>query len=136
MKIKNTKNIALEDLKKQMGEELSQYQYSINTNALTVEKSEKVKMNIVKMEEEYWATPAVPFVFKGTITLISISLLAYQIQGFGWHWAINVGVYMAAFVLLGYVINWFYETLYAKDFKPFKTEVTTTLKKIIGEEQH
>lgn len=133
MRVKNEQKITLEELKKQMEKELSQYEYDINENALTVAKSEKVKMNIVKMEEEYWVTPAVPFVFKGTVTLISISLLAYKIQNFGWHWAVNVGVYMAAFVLLGYVVNWFYVALYAKDFKPFNAEITVALKAIVGE---
>lgn len=136
MRVKNVKEIGLEELKKQMEEKLSQYKYDINENALTVAKSEKVKLNIVKMESEYWVTPAVPFVFKGTVTLISISLLAYKIQDFGWHWAVNVGVYMAAFVLLGYAVNWFYAALYAKDFKPFKAETTTALKSIVGEEEH
>ena len=135
MRVKNEREIGLEELKKQMEEKLSQYKYDINENALTVTKSEKVKMNIVKMENEYWGTPAVPFTFKGTVTLISISLLAYKIQDFGWHWAVNVGVYMVAFVLLGYVVNWFYMALYAKDFKPFNAETAAALKGIVGERQ-
>lgn len=140
MKIKNNKNIELEQLEKQLNRALPDYEYQINGNALTVgnpqkdkkgEPKESTKINIVKVDDEFWIVEAVPFMFKLVMVTVLITLFAYVVQMQGWHWGVNVGLYVIAFVVLGYFVNWFYGLIYAKDFKTFKPEVIAKLKSIV-----
>ncbi len=131
MQIKNQNELSIEILKKKLEEILPEYQYEIHKNAITATKEEKAKMNIVQMEKEYWVVEAVPFQFKLVIVVVMISMFAYWVQLQGWHWAINVGLYISAFVILGYVANWFYGWMYSKYFKDFKPKLILTLKKLL-----
>lgn len=128
MKIKNVQNIDLENLKQILEKQLSDYKYEINGNAITAIKNENTKINIVQVGEEYWIVEAVPFMFKLVIVLVFITIFAYWVQLQGWHWAINVGLYVGAFIILGYVSNWFFGVFYAKNFKEFKSKLLDTLK--------
>lgn len=131
MRIKNKQEITIEILQKRLERALPEYQYEIHKNAITAIKEEKAKMNIVQMEGEYWVVEAVPFQFKLVIVVVMISMFAYWVQLQGWHWAINIGLYVAAFVVLGYVANWFYGWMYSKDFKDFKPKLISTLKNLL-----
>ena len=131
MKIKNNQNIDLEDLKKTLEKQLPDFRYEINGNALTAIKNEATKINIVQVGEEYWAVEAVPFQFKLVVVLVFITIFAYWVQLQGWHWAINVGLYLAAFILLGYISNWLFGIIYSKKFKDFKPNLFNTLKKAL-----
>lgn len=128
MRIKNTQNIHLENLKQILEKQLPNYKYEINGNAITVIKNEKTKINIVQVGEEYWAVEAVPFMFKLIVVLVLITIFAYWVQLQGWHWSINVSLYLGAFILLGYVSNWLFRVIYANSFKHFKPKLFDTLK--------
>ena len=128
MRIKNNPNYNLEDLKKILKKQLSNYKYEINGNAITAIKNDNTKINIVQVGEEYWVVEAIPFQFKLVVVLILITIFAYWVQLQNWHWAINVGLYVVAFVVLGYVSNWLFGVIYAKKFKHFKSELLKTLK--------
>ena len=127
MRIKNTKNIDLNFLKNQLEKQLPDYKFEINENAVTAIKNEDTKINIVQVGEEYWAVEAVPFQFKLVVVLVLITMFAYWVQMQGWHWAINVGLYVLAFVVLGYVSNWLFGVIYFKKFKAFKSKLFDTL---------
>ena len=127
MKIKNNQNINLEKLKEILENELPDFKYKINNNAVTVIKSDDRKINIVQVGKEYWAVEAVPFQFKLIIVLVLITMFAYWVQLQGWYWAVNVGLYVAAFIVLGYVSNWLFAMIYFKKFKDFKFKLLKTL---------
>ena len=127
MRIKNTKNIDLNFLKNQLEKQLPDYKFEINENAVTAIKNEDTKINIVQVGEEYWAVEAVPFQFKLVVVLVLITMFAYWVQMQGWHWAINVGLYVFAFIVLGYVSNWLFGVIYFKKFKDFKSKLFDTL---------
>lgn len=131
MRIKNQKELTIETLKKKLEKSLPEYQYEIHKNAITVVKEEKAKINIVQVDQEFWVVEAVPFQFKLVIVVVMISMFAYWVQLQGWHWIINIGLYIAAFVILGYVANWFYGWMYSKDFKEFKPKLISTLKNLL-----
>ncbi len=128
MKIKNNQNIDLEGLKKILEKQLPDFKYEINGNAVTAIKNKETKINIVQVGEEYWAVEAVPFQFKLIVVLVLITMFAYWVQLQGWHWAINVGLYLAAFIVLGYISNWLFGLIYSKKFKDFKSKLFNTLK--------
>ena len=128
MKIKNNQNINLEKLKEILENELPDFKYKINNNAVTVIKNDDTKINIVQVGKEYWAVEAVPFQFKLIIVLVLITMFAYWVQLQGWYWAVNVGLYVAAFIVLGYVSNWLFAMIYFKKFKNFKFKLLKTLK--------
>ena len=128
MRIKNNQELDLLSLKNKLEKELPKYKFEVNGNAITASKKEDVKMNIVEVEKEFWVVEAVPFQFKLIVVIILISLFAYWVQSQGWHWGINVSLYVAAFVVLGYAANWIYGVIYAKKFKKFKLELKNTLK--------
>lgn len=128
MKIKNNQNIDLEGLKKILEKQLPDFKYEINGNAVTAIKNKETKINIVQVGEEYWAVEAVPFQFKLIVVLVLITMFAYWVQLQGWHWAINVGLYLAAFIVLGYISNWLFGLIYSKKFKNFKSKLFNTLK--------
>jgi hypothetical protein len=127
MKIKNNQNINLEKLKEILENELPDFKYKINNNAVTVIKNDDTKINIVQVGKEYWAVEAVPFQFKLIIVLVLITMFAYWVQLQGWYWAVNVGLYVAAFIVLGYVSNWLFAMIYFKKFKDFKFKLLKTL---------
>ncbi len=131
MRIKNQKQLSIETLKKQLEKTLPQYHYEIHKKTVTAIKDEKAKMNIVQMDDEFWMVEAVPFHFKLVVVIVLISIFAYWVQLQGWYWMINVGLYLIAFIILGYVANWFYGWMYAKDFKDFKPKLMNTLKKLL-----
>ena len=127
MKIKNNQNINLEKLKEILENELPDFKYKINNDAVTVIKNDDTKINIVQVGKEYWAVEAVPFQFKLIIVLVLITMFAYWVQLQGWYWAVNVGLYVAAFIVLGYVSNWLFAMIYFKKFKDFKFKLLKTL---------
>ena len=127
MKIKNNQNINLEKLKEILENELPDFKYKINNNAVTVIKNDDTKINIVQVGKEYWAVEAVPFQFKLIIVLVLITMFAYWVQLQGWYWAVNVGLYVAAFIVLGYVSNWLFAMIYFKKLKNFKFKLLKTL---------
>ena len=127
MKIKNNQNINLEKLKEILENELPDFKYKINNNAVTLIKNDDTKINIVQVGKEYWAVEAVPFQFKLIIVLVLITMFAYWVQLQGWYWAVNVGLYVAAFIVLGYVSNWLFAMIYFKKFKDFKFKLLKTL---------
>ena len=127
MKIKNNQNINLEKLKEILENELPDFKYKINNNAVTVIKNDDTKINIVQVGKEYWAVEAVPFQFKLIIVLVLITMFAYWVQLQGWYWVVNVGLYVAAFIVLGYVSNWLFAMIYFKKFKDFKFKLLKTL---------
>ena len=127
MKIKNNQNINLEKLKEILENELPDFKYKINNNAVTVIKNDDTKINIVQVGKEYWAVEAVPFQFKLIIVLVLITMFAYWVQLQGWYWAVNVGLYVAAFIVLGYVSNWLFAMIYFKKFKDFKFKLLKTI---------
>lgn len=131
MKIKNNQNIDLEGLKKILEKQLPDFKYEINGNAVTAIKNKETKINIVQVGEEYWAVEAVPFQFKLIVVLVLITMFAYWVQLQGWHWAINVGLYLAAFIVLGYISNWLFGLIYSKKFKNFKSKLFNTLKNFL-----
>ena len=131
MKIKNNQNINLEKLKEILENELPDFKYKINNNAVTVIKNDDTKINIVQVGKEYWAVEAVPFQFKLIIVLVLITMFAYWVQLQGWYWAVNVGLYVAAFIVLGYVSNWLFAMIYFKKFKDFKFKLLKTLENIL-----
>lgn len=131
MKIKNNQNIDLEGLKKILEKQLPDFKYEINGNAVTAIKNKETKINIVQVGEEYWAVEAVPFQFKLIVVLVLITMFAYWVQLQGWHWAINVGLYLAAFIVLGYISNWLFGLIYSKKFKDFKSKLFNTLKNFL-----
>ena len=128
MRIKNNRNIDLENLKQILEKQLPDFKYEINGNAVTAIKNDKTKINIVQVDEEYWAVEAVPFQFKLVVVLVVITTFAYWVQLQGWHWAVNVGLYLAAFIILGYIANWLFGLIYSKKFKDFKSKLFDTLK--------
>ena len=131
MKFKNKQNIDLKNLKQALEKQLPDFQYEINGNAVTAIKDDETKINIVQVGEEYWAVEAVPFQFKLVVVLVLITMFAYWVQQQGWHWAINIGLYFGAFIVLGYISNWLFGVMYSKKFKGFKPEVFNTLKTIL-----
>ena len=131
MKIKNNQNIDLEGLKQILEKQLPDFKYEINGNAVTAIKNKETKINIVQVGEEYWAVEAVPFQFKLIVVLVLITMFAYWVQLQGWHWAINVGLYLAAFIVLGYISNWLFGLIYSKKFKDFKSKLFNTLKNFL-----
>ena len=131
MKIKNSKNIDLENLKILLEKQLPDCKYEINGNAITVIKNENTKMNIVQVGEEYWVVEAVPFQFKLVVVLVLITMFAYWVQLQGWHWTTNVGLYVLAFIVLGYISNWLFGIIYFKNFKDFKPNLFDTLKTLL-----
>ena len=131
MRIKNTENVNLEILKTRLEKELPDYKYEINGNAVTVSKNEDTKINIVQVGEEYWAVEAVPFQFKLVVVLVLITMFAYWVQMQGWHWSTNVGLYVGAFIVLGYISNWLFGLIYFKKFKNFKEILFNALKNLI-----
>ena len=108
MRIKNNQNIDLENLKLALEKDLPGFKYEINGNAVTAIKDDKTKINIVQVGEEYWAVEAVPFQFKLVVVLVLITIFAYWVQLQNWYWAVNVGLYVGAFIVLGYVSNWLF----------------------------
>lgn len=128
MRVKNNQNIDLENLRKVLEKQLPDFKYEINGNALTVIKNDQTKINIVQMGEEYWAVEAVPFQFKLVVVLVLIAMFAYWVQLQGWHWLVNVGLYLAAFIVLGYISNWLFSLIYKKNFKIFKPKLLNALK--------
>lgn len=132
MAIKNNQNISLEVLKEKLEEQFPIYQFEMNDNSLTAIASPTIKLNIVAMSdgEEFWITEAVPFIFKMVIVITLITMFAYWVQLQGWHWAINIGLYVVAFIVLGYIANWFYGLVYANDYKDFKPKIRNAIKEI------
>jgi len=128
MKFKNSQKIDLENLKQILEKQLPDFEYEINGNAVTAIKNEETKINIVQVGEEYWAVEAVPFQFKLVVVLVLITMFAYWVQMQGWHWTVNVGLYVGAFIVLGYISNWLFGVIYFKKFKEFKPKVFETLK--------
>ena len=128
MRIKNNQNIDLENLKLALEKDLPGFKYEINGNAVTAIKDDKTKINIVQVGKEYWAVEAVPFQFKLVVVLVLITIFAYWVQLQNWYWAVNVGLYLGAFIVLGYLANWIFGIIYAKNFKYFKSEVLNSLK--------
>jgi hypothetical protein len=128
MKIKNNQHIGLKELMQLLEKQLPSYKYEINGNAITVIQDEETKINIVQVGEEYWVVEAVPFFFKLIVVVVLITIFAYWVQLQGWHWGINVGLYVGAFILLGYVSNWLFGWIYAKNFKDFKPLLLLELK--------
>lgn len=131
MRVKNNQNIDLENLKNLLKKQLPDYEYEINGNAVTAIKNDDTKINIVQMGEEYWVVEAVPFQFKLVVVLVLITIFAYWVQLQGWHWTVNVGLYLGAFIVLGYVSNWLFGVMYSKNFKDFKPKLIDALKNVL-----
>lgn len=128
MAIKNNQNINLETLKKKLEKTLPDYQYEINGNALTVTYQTNTKLNVVEMGEEFWTVEAVPFNFKMVIVIFSLSTFSYWVIMQDWNWLINIALFILAFIALGYIANWLYGLMYAKNYSKFKPKVVKAVK--------
>jgi len=131
MAIKNNQAIDLETLKEKLEQMLPDYTYEINGNAITVIYTPNTKLNLVKVDDEFWTTEAVPFNFKMVVVIFCITTFAYWVQQQGWHWGINIALYIAAFVALGYIANWLYGLMYAKNYSKFKPTIIKAVKEIV-----
>jgi hypothetical protein len=129
MAIQNNKSIKLDELKIDMKKEFKDYSFEIHKNALTIGSSKNTKLNVVEVGEEFWIVEAVPFPFKIAVVLSFMGLIAYLVQLQGWHWGINLVLYFAALIILGYVANWLYRLVYYKNYKEFKPAIIKALKK-------
>lgn len=131
MAIKNNQSLDLETLKTKLEKSLPDYQYEINGNALTVAYAPNTKLNVVQMGEEFWTVEAVPFNFKMVIVIFSLSTFSYWVIMQDWHWGINIALFILAFIALGYVANWLYGLMYAKNYSKFKPKVIKAVKEIV-----
>ncbi len=130
MAVKNNKSLDLPTLQKKLEKEFPDYDYKINQNALTVGLNEKTKLNIVAMEKEFWIIEAVPYTFRMVVIVSFITFFAYWVQMQGWHWGINIALYVVAFAILVYVANYLYGFIYKKKFEDFKPKVIEKLREI------
>lgn len=130
MAVQNNKSIQLDKLKIEMKKEFPNYTFEIHKNALTIGFSENTKLNIVPVGEEFWIVEAVPFTFKIAIGFFFMIMIAYLIQMQGWHWGINLLLYLTTIILLGYITNWIYRLVYYKNYKLFKPAIIKALKSI------
>jgi len=62
--------------------------------------------------------------------LVVITTFAYWVQLQNWHWLVNVGLYLTAFIILGYISNWLFGVIYSKKFQNFKPQILNTLENI------
>lgn len=131
MAIKNNQNIDLETLQKKLKKRLPDYEYEINGNALTIAYQPNTKLNIVQMGEEFWTVEAVPFNFKMVIVIFALSTFSYWVIMQGWSWGINIALFIAAFIALGYIANWLYGLMYAKNYQKFKPKVVKVVKELV-----
>lgn len=131
MAIKNNQSIDLPTLQKRLSKDFPKYDFEINDNAITASLDDKTKLNIVSMEGELWIVEAVPFTFKMVVVVFAITFVAYWVQLQDWHWGINIGIYLVAFIALGYIANFLYGFLYKKNFKDFKPAIIEKVKAIV-----
>ena len=131
MAIKNNQSVGLTTLQQQLEIAFPNYDFEINGNALTAILNIQTKLNIVEMGEEYWVVEAVPFTFKMVVVVVIITIFAYWVQMQNWHWGINIGLYLIAFIALGYMANFLYGFLYRNNYKEFKPAIIEKVKELV-----
>lgn len=133
MAIKNTQALTTAQLAERLARDLPDYTYTATPQAVTATDPDGIQLNIVAMNDgaEYWIVEAVPYIFKLVTVVTLIALFAYPIQLRGWHWAVNLGLYLLLFATLSYVANFLYGLLYRRQYRTFKPQLRSTVQRIV-----
>lgn len=134
MAIPNAQALTPAQLAERLAQALPQYTYTATPQAITATDADGLQLNIVAMNDgtEYWIVEAVPYIFKLVTVVTLIALFAYPIQLRGWHWAVNIGLYLLLFAVLSYVANFLYGLLHRRQYRTFKPLLRDTVRQLLS----